>query len=96
MATLPEGEAVTPKWVFWSTRESINSDVPSISAILETVVAILLYWAIAIQFETYWPLLIGIGVAPFVLLRWDRFCHLWTEVVYGLGKEQVAGESAKL
>jgi len=61
-----------PKWVFWSTRDSINNDIPSITAIIETALAVPIYWWIAIHFETYLPLLISIVVAPLVLLRSDE------------------------
>jgi hypothetical protein len=61
-----------PKWVFWSTRDSINNDIPSITAIIETALAVTIYWWIAVRFETYLPLLISIAVAPLVLLRSDE------------------------
>jgi hypothetical protein len=61
-----------PKWVFWSTRKSIDNEVPSITAILETIIAVPLYWWFAIHFETYLPLLVSVAVAPLVLLRSDE------------------------
>jgi hypothetical protein len=30
--------------IFWSTRDSINNDTPSVTAIIETVLAVLVYW----------------------------------------------------
>ncbi|GEM_PF-3871303 len=59
-------------WVFWSTRESIENNVPSVTAIVETIVAVPLYWAVAIYFETYGVLLFALAVAPMVLLRSDK------------------------
>jgi hypothetical protein len=32
-----------PKWVFWSTRETIDHDVPSVTGIIETVIAVVAY-----------------------------------------------------
>jgi len=61
-----------PRWMWWSTRDSFNNDVPSVTAIIETMLAVVLYWWIAITFETYWPLIIGAATAPFVLLRSDE------------------------
>jgi hypothetical protein len=61
-----------PRWVFWSTRESIDRDIPSAAAIVETIIAVPLYWWIAIHFETYLLLTVSVGVAPLVLLRSDK------------------------
>ena len=78
-----------PKWVFWSTRESIDDDVPSVMAIVETILAVPAYWAIAIYFQTYWPLLLSMAIAPLVLLRSDesvalgvRWFMAWKEKVW--------------
>jgi hypothetical protein len=60
------------KLVFWSTRDSIDNEIPSVSAIIETIVAVPIYWWVAIYFETYLPLLISVAVAPLVLLRSDQ------------------------
>jgi hypothetical protein len=59
-------------WIFWSTRESIDHDIPSITEIVETAIVVPLYWWIAIHFETYLLLLLSIVVAPLVLLRSDQ------------------------
>ena len=60
-----------PRWMFWSSRESIENGVPSAMAIVETVLAVSAYWFFAIHYQTYAPLLLGIAVAPLVLLRSD-------------------------
>ena len=60
------------KWVFWSTRDSINNDVLSVSAVIETIIAVPLYWWFAAHFETYLPLLAAAVVAPLVLLRSEQ------------------------
>jgi hypothetical protein len=65
-------QAPLPKWVRWSTRESIDNDVPSVMAIVETILAVPAYWAISLYYETYWPLLLSLLVAPLVLLRSDE------------------------
>ena len=56
-------------WCFWSTTESIQKDVPSVTAIIETLIAVPLYWWIALQVGMLPSLLIGLAVAPLVLLR---------------------------
>jgi hypothetical protein len=61
-----------PEWVFWSSRESIDREVPSVTAIIESVIAVPLYWWVAIHFETYLLLLASVAIAPFVLLRSDQ------------------------
>lgn len=62
--------------IFWSTRHSINNDIPSVTAIIETAVAVILYWWVAIHFETYLPLLLSAAMAPLVLLRSDQSAAL--------------------
>ena len=61
-----------PSWVFWSTRDTINAEVPSITAIIETFVAVIAYWWIAVRYQTYAPLLVSAAVAPLVLLRSEK------------------------
>ena len=67
-----DGLPETPTWVFGSTRDSIDNDVPSVTAIVETGLAVSLLPLIAIYFETYLPLLISAAIAPLVLLRSDE------------------------
>jgi hypothetical protein len=68
-----EGESRgTRRWRFWSTRDSIDNDVPSVSAIIETILAAPIYWWNATHFGIYLPLLASVAVAPFVLLRSDE------------------------
>ncbi|MEA2895184.1 MAG: hypothetical protein QOJ84_799 [Bradyrhizobium sp.] len=55
-----------------STRNSINNEIPALTAIIETAVAVFVYWWIAIRWETYLLLLFGACVAPLVLLRSDE------------------------
>jgi hypothetical protein len=56
-------------WCWWSTTESIQREVPCVTAIIETLIAVPLYWWIALQVGTLPSLLIGVAVAPLVLLR---------------------------
>ena len=46
------------------------------TAILETLIAVPLYWWIALKFGVFWPLAISVAVAPLVLLRSGRSQHL--------------------
>jgi len=70
------GMAERPRWLFWSTRDSIEHDVPSIAAIIETALAAPLFWWLAGHVGFYLPLLISMAVAPFVLLRSDESVKL--------------------
>jgi hypothetical protein len=67
-APVPEQKS----WCWWSTHESIQNEVPSVTAIFETMIAVLLYWWIALQVGVLWPLLVSAAVAPMVLLRSDQ------------------------
>ena len=53
----------------WSTEESIKNDELSWAALIETLVAVLFYWWLAVRYETYAPLMTGAGVAWLLLLR---------------------------
>jgi hypothetical protein len=61
-----------PKWVWWSTHETIQNEVTSVTAILETIIAVPLYWWIALHTGIVLPLLVSAAVAPLVLLRSDE------------------------
>jgi hypothetical protein len=74
------------RWRFWSTKESIEADIPSIAAIVETVVAVPLYWWITLKFGTLLPLLISVVVAPLVLLRSDQSVALGARWALQLGE----------
>jgi hypothetical protein len=67
----PDVKAERPKqtWCFWSTHDSIQNEVPSVTAILETILVVPIYWWIALQIGVILPLLISVAVAPLVLLR---------------------------
>ncbi len=58
-----------PKWCWWSTRGSIDNDVLSVMAVVETVVAVAGYWIAALYFDIWLPMTISLLVAPLVLLR---------------------------
>jgi len=70
------GAAEKPRWLFWSTRDSIEHDVPSVGAIIETALAVPLFWWLAGHVGFYLPLLISMVVAPLVLLRSDESAKL--------------------
>jgi hypothetical protein len=63
-------------WVFWSSRESIDSDVVSIMAVFETLVSVPAFWLISTHYSTFLPLLTSIIAAPIVLLRSDESVEL--------------------
>src|SRR5258707_40742 len=59
-------------WIFWSTQESIKKDIPSLTATVETALAVVVYGWAAMRFELYLPILVSAAVAPLVLLRSDQ------------------------
>jgi len=65
-----------PKLVFWSSRESINKQVPSVTAVIETIVATSVYLYAAIYSELYWTLIASAIAAPLVLLRSEESVSL--------------------
>jgi hypothetical protein len=70
-------ESLTPvradrSWCIWSTIESVQNDVPSVTAILETLVVVPLYWWFALRVGVLLPLLVSAAVAPLVLLRSEQ------------------------
>jgi hypothetical protein len=65
-------------WCIWSTAESVQNDVPSVTAILETIIAVPLYWRIALRVGMLLPLLISVAIAPLVLLRSEQSVLLGT------------------
>lgn len=58
-----------PRLIFLSTRQSVENAIPSLSAISETVFAVVLYWFGAVYFETYWFLLAGLLAGLLLLFR---------------------------
>jgi hypothetical protein len=66
---LPMSDQAQKSWCWWSTHESIANEVPSVTAILETIAAVVVYWWIALKVGVVWPLLVSAAVAPMVLLR---------------------------
>nr|VFK16189.1 MAG: hypothetical protein BECKFM1743B_GA0114221_104071 [Candidatus Kentron sp. FM] len=52
-----------------STPESVADNQPTVLAIVETVLAVAIYWGVAWAFDTHWHLLVSISVAPLLLLR---------------------------
>jgi hypothetical protein len=65
-----------PKWVWLPTGESIERDIPSFIAIVETAVATLLLLAATIWFQTPAFLLICFGMAWLVLMPSDESAAL--------------------
>jgi hypothetical protein len=87
-----------PKWIWWSTRESIEQEIPSVTAIAETLLAVPFYWWLAIHFETYGFLIFSACVAPLVLLRSDKSVALgvkwftrWEEKCFSDGQSAIIG-----
>src|SRR5215213_3651046 len=64
-----ENQAITKEWCFWSTSESIQNDLPCVTAIIETLLAVPLYWLISLKVGMIQPLLVAAAIAPLVLLR---------------------------
>jgi TIR domain len=65
----PKQTSPKPKWIWWSTRESIEQEIPSVTAIAETLLVVPFYWWLAFHFQTYGFLIFSACIAPLVLLR---------------------------
>ena len=62
------------RWV--SSRESVRQGEPSVLAIVETLVATGISLWIAVRLGTVTHIVIGAGIAPFLLLRTDESAAL--------------------
>lgn len=71
MNDLPSPEPDKKSWVFFSNPASIQAGTLSLLAVLETVVAVAVYWLIAWKWETHLHLLVSTCIAPLLLLRSD-------------------------
>lgn len=57
------------RFVWRSTPESIEQQIPSVLAWVEIAIAVAAYWLIAWYWDTHWHLLSSVFVAPLLLLR---------------------------
>jgi hypothetical protein len=71
-----DGQPEEQWWRFWSTRDSIEHDIPSVSAVIETLLAVPAFWWLAGTSGFYLPLMISMAVAPLVLLRSEESVEL--------------------
>ena len=85
----PPSGSEPPGWVVWSTRASIDAGTPSLTAIVETIIAAPLYWWLVIGCETYLPLLVSACVAPLVLLRSDASVALGVRLFMAWEKRDI-------
>ena len=66
---VPETAPTVRSWVWHATLESRKAGQVSVLACAETIFAVVLYWWIAIQYDTHWHLVSSVFVAPLLLLR---------------------------
>ena len=59
-------------WVWFSSQSTIEKEVFSLTAFIETIAAVSMYWWLAIEISTYWFLIIGAVAALLLLLRSDE------------------------
>lgn len=59
----------------WSTRESVRQGEPTILAIVETLACMAGSVWIGVHYATWWHIVVGFCVAPFLLLRTDESCE---------------------
>ena len=55
--------------VWFSTPKSLENNTVSFLAIVEIILAIGIYWGIAVYFDVYWHIVSSIAFAPLLLLR---------------------------
>jgi hypothetical protein len=63
--------ATSKNWVFWSTPETINREIWSVSAVIESAVALSVFLWFAIYLEIYGLMLVAAAAAPLLLLHCD-------------------------
>ncbi len=51
-------------WVWHATLKSREAGKISVLACIETLFSVILYWWIAINFDTHWHLVGGVFIAP--------------------------------
>jgi hypothetical protein len=83
----------TPKgWVWHSSLATRAAGQVSVLAVVETLLAIVLYWWIAIRFETHWHLVTSVFIAPLLLLRspesMDAGVRWFMKDWFGLGERK--------
>ena len=61
--------APASSWVWHATLESKAAGQVSVLACVETLLAVVLYWGIAIHWHTHWHLISSVFIAPLLLLR---------------------------
>lgn len=61
--------AAARSWVWHATVASRAAGKVSVLACVETLLAVVLYWWIAIHWDTHWHLLSSVFIAPLLLLR---------------------------
>jgi hypothetical protein len=59
----------SPRWVFWSSRESVARGIPSLTACMETMISVAVYWLFSIHFNSVLPLEIALVLGPLFLLN---------------------------
>lgn len=59
-------------WVWYSTEESRENRQISILAIIEVVLAVAIYWGIALYYDFYGHIWASVAVAPFLLFKNSR------------------------
>ncbi|MFK7874179.1 MAG: hypothetical protein AB8B71_00145, partial [Paracoccaceae bacterium] len=59
-------------WVWWADTDSVRAGKLSVLACAETVVMVVLYWVIAVVWDTHLHLLAGVLVMPLMLFRSDE------------------------
>ena len=72
--------------VLVSTSESLKSKEVSFLAIVETILAVGIYWGLAAYYDMYWHLISSILVAPLLLLSSDKSVKIGIRLIYTLSK----------
>ena len=55
--------------VWISSEESLKNKEVSFLAIIEIILAVGIYWGVAVYFDVYWHIISSIIIAPLLLLR---------------------------
>ena len=87
----PDPQPPDRSWCWISSPESRAANRLSVLAVVETVLAVIAYWWIAVEFDTYLHLAVSVLAAPLVLLRSDESVKMGARLFQEFAEEEQIG-----
>lgn len=72
--------------VLFSTPQSLKNKETSFLAIIELILAVGIYWGIAVYYDIYWHLIFSIIITPLLLLSSKKSIKMGIRLIYHLSK----------